>query len=246
MASAKWPAGAQDLWASVAANADGGFPHPLGARCEDIFGRVYRYVSVGIVDLVVGNCIQSSAQITTHQQLTPSAAAVGDKTITATSGATAAAANDYAGGIAVIDTTPGLGISYPIKGHAAWTSGAVAGGVVLQLADGWNIVVALTTVSRVSIQANPFARVIQTPQTTLTGAVAGVCQSLISANQGGWIGTQGHFGTLIDGTPGVGFALSCPASVAGGAAINSGTLPIIGNIMVTGVSGKVQAVKWNV
>jgi hypothetical protein len=31
----------------------------------------------GIVDLVVGNAIQASAQITTHQQLTPSAAAVG-------------------------------------------------------------------------------------------------------------------------------------------------------------------------
>lgn len=246
MASAKWPGGAQDLWASVAANADGGFPHPLDARAEDIFGRVYRYVSAGAVDLVVGNAIQASAQLVNHQQLTPSAAAIGDKTLTMTAGATAAAANDYMNGFAIIDTTPGLGVTYPIDGHAAWTAGAVAGGVVLQLADGWNVQVALTTVSRVSLQANPHARVVQTPVTTLTGAVCGVAHCIISANQGGWVGVYGVFGTLIQGTPAVGQAVSCPASAAGAVAINSGTLPIVGKMMATGIDGKVQAVKWNI
>lgn len=240
MAQLKWPAGAQDIYSSSASQI-----HPLGARGEDIFGREFRYCLVGVVDLVVGNCIQAAAQVSQAQDLTPSAAAIGDKTITATAGAAAAAANDYMGGIAVIDTTPGLGYSYPIKGHDAWTSGAVAGGVVLMLAEGWPVQIALTAAnSRVSIYANPYARVIQSPVTTLTNVVVGVCEFILTASQYGWIGRRGHFGTLIQGTPGVGQAVSCPASAAGAAAINSGTLQIIGAMMDTGQDGKVEGVYW--
>lgn len=243
----KFPANTQPVFSSVAANADGGFPHPLGSRGEDVFGRAYRYCLAGAVDLVVGNAIQAAAQQANHQDLTPSAAAIGDKTITATAGATAAAVNDYAGGVAVIDTTPGLGYSYPIKGHAAWTSGAVSGGVVLMLQDGWPIVVALTAAnSRVSLYANPYSRVIQTPVTTLTNIVVGVCQYIITTGQAGWIGVYGHFGTLIQGTPGVGQSVSCPASAAGAVAINSGTLQIVGTMMDTGQDGKVEGVKWDI
>ncbi len=245
MAQLKWPGGAQDIFSSVAADAGGRFPHPLGARGEDIFGREYRYCIAGVVDLVVGNCIQAAAQQANHQDLTPAAGAIGDKVITATSAATAAAAGDYAYGIAVIDTTPGLGFSYPINGHDLWTSGAVANGVVLQLMAGWSIQVAITNAnSRVSLYANPFSRVIQSPITTLTNVIVGVCQFIISANQGGWIGRRGQFGTLIQGTPAVANAVSCPASAAGAVAINSGTLQIVGTMMDTGQDGKCEGVMW--
>ena len=188
--------------------------------------------------------IQAAAQQANHQDLTPSVAAIGDKTITATAGATAASANDYAGGVAVIDTTPGIGYSYPIKGHDAWTNGAVAGGVVLQLGDGWAVVIALTAVSRVSIYANPYARVIQSPVTTLTNVPVGVCQYIITAAQYGWLGVHGHFGTLIQGTPGVGLAVGPPGSAAGAVAINTSTNPIVGYMMDTGQDAKVEGVFW--
>jgi hypothetical protein len=211
--------------------------HALGARMVTTDGRVFRYAQAGASALVVGNCLQAPAQITNHQQLTPSAAALGATSISVTFGATAAAANLYAGGWAIIDTTPGLGYAYPIKSHPAAAGSDV---VILQLEN--PIQVALTTSSRVSLQINPYKNVIQTPVTTLTGAVVGVCTYPIAAAEYGWIQRSGAAGVLIQGTPAVGHSLSCPASAAGAAAINSTTLPIIGSTMVTGVDGKVQAV----
>ena len=82
--------------------------HPLGARFEDHWGRAYRYCKVGGTSLVVGNIIQSPAEVPLHQQLTAAAAAVGDKSITATLGNTAATANQYAEGFAMITLTLSL------------------------------------------------------------------------------------------------------------------------------------------
>ncbi len=236
-----YPSNAQPVFFSSATQF-----HPIGTKGHDYFGREYRYCLVGTgANLVVGNCIQAQAQITQAQDLTPSDGAIGDKIITATAGAAAAVANLYAGGIAVIDVTPGLGFSYPIAGHAAWTSGAVAGGVVLQLQAGWSEQVAITAgASKVSIYPHPYSGVIQSPVTTLTNVIVGVCQFVLVLSQFGWLGVHGHFGTLIQGTPAVSSALSCPASAAGAAAINSGTLPIIGTIMDTGQDGLVQGVLW--
>lgn len=213
--------------------------HALGARMVTADGRVYRYCLAGAVDLVAGNCIQAPAQLTNHQQLTPSVAAIGATTIVATLGATAAAANLYAGGLAIIDTTPGLGYSYPVLGHAAVLS---AGVITLTLPADSAIQVALTASSRVSLQANPYSGVIQTPVTTLTGAVVGVAVFPIPANTYGWIQTHGPCGCLINVTPAVGQEVSAPSAVAGALAINSGTLPPVGWMMVTGVDTKVQAV----
>src|SRR4051812_46543217 len=77
-------------------------------------GRLFRYVKNGAVAMTVGNVQQAPAQITNHQQLVPTATAVGSRTIQVALGATAVTANQYAGGWAIIDTTPGLGYAYPI------------------------------------------------------------------------------------------------------------------------------------
>ena len=216
--------------------------HPLGARGEDAFGRTWRYCRVGASDLVVGNAIQSPAQAANHQDLTPSAAAIGATSITVTLGATATTANQYADGIAVIDTTPGLGYSYPIRTHEAAAS---EGSQALTLVPGWAIAVALTTTSRVSLYPNPYRGVIQSPVTTLTGVCVGVCQYIIADTEYGWLGTGGIFGTLIQGTPDVGEMVSTPTSVAG--AVNdyaAGSECPVGHMMDTGQDGKVEAVRW--
>lgn len=206
-------------------------------------GRRFRYAWAGSgAALVVGNVIQSPAQITNHQQLTPSAASVGALQIVATLGATAATTNQYAWGLAIIDTTPGLGVSYSISGHASVLS---AGVITVNLDPADPIQVALTGSSRVSLQANPYNGVIQAPVTTLTGTVVGVAVSTIPASGGGWIQVAGAGGVLINGTPAVGQLVGSPGTVAGAADINSGTEVPIGSMLVTGVDTKVQAVLLN-
>ena len=213
--------------------------HPLGTGAEDRFGRMFRYVEVGGSDLVVGNLLQHPAQIANHQDLTPSAAAIGDRLITVTPGATGGEANLYAGGIAVIDTTPGLGYSYPISGHAAITALTAFD---VNLARGWEIAVALTGSSRVSLYSNPFRNVIQMP-TTATGAPVGVCVYIITADQFGWVCTRGPCGVLVAGTPAVGTGVTNSGSVAGAvAASGADTTSEVGRMMDTGQDGKVQGV----
>jgi|SRR5690349_12273571 len=214
---------------------------PLGTKATTKDGRFFRYAQAGAADLVVGNVLQAAAQIANHQQLTPSAAAVGATQIIATLGATLATVNQYAGGLAIIDTTPGLGYAYPISGHAAVAS---AGVITLNLFSDSPVQVALTTSSRVSLQANPYAGVIQSPVTTLTGAVVGVAVYPITATQYGWIQTRGQSAVLIAGTPGVGLAVVVPATAAGAVVIDgaASATQVIGAMMVTGVDGKVQAV----
>jgi hypothetical protein len=218
---------------------------PLGSKAVTKDGRVFRYCKAGASDLVVGNVIQASAQDTAHQQLTPVAAAIGAIQIVAALGASAAAANLYAEGWAIIDTTPGLGYAYPISGHAAVLS---SGNITLQLPSDSPIQVALTTSSRVSLQRNPYAGVIQSPVTTLTGAVVGVCVYPITAAQFGWIQTHGPAAVLVAGTPGVGLAVVVPGTAAGCVVIDgaASATKVVGSMMVTGVDGKVQAVMLNI
>jgi hypothetical protein len=227
---------ARNLWSSSATQ-----EHKLGERFATNDGRVFRYCKAGASALVVGNVIQASAQDTAHQQLTPVAAAAGAVQIVAALGASAAAANLYAEGWAIIDTTPGLGYAYPISGHAAVLS---SGNITLNLDADSPIQVALTTSSRVSLQRNPYAGVIQSPVTTLTGAVVGVAIYPIAANEFGWIQTHGPAAVLVAGTPGVGLAVVVPATAAGAVVIDgaAAATKVIGSMMVTGVDGKVQAV----
>jgi hypothetical protein len=207
--------------------------HRIGERVTTNDGRVFRYAKAGAVDLVAGNALQAPAPVANHLDLTPSAAAIGDLSISLTLGATAATAGQYAAGLAIISTTPGNGMAYRISGHAAIGS---AGAGVINLED--PIQVALTTSSRVDLYANPYNGVIQTPVTTLTGAVVGAAPLAVTAANFFWMQVRGLFGGLIDGTPAVGQGLSCPGAAAGAFAINSGTLPIVAYAVVVGVTAK--------
>lgn len=214
---------------------------PIGARAEDLFGRVYIYVQAGAAALVAGNAIQSAAEVTAHQALTAAAAAIGDKVLTMTLGAAAAAANLYAGGVAVIDTTPGEGYSYPISGHLANAGSAT---LVVNLQPGWPVQVALTTSSKINLYTHPCKNVIQYPVTTASGACVGCAQYPIGISEYGWIGRQGRFGSLIAGTPAIGAQVTPVGAVAGALSIWSGTLQSVGTMTELGVNTKIQAVDW--
>jgi hypothetical protein len=237
--SLKRPANAQPIFSSSSVQY-----HALGTIAEDNFGRIFRYGRAGAVALVAGNCLQAAAQITEHQNMTPSAAAVDDRSISVTPGAVSGAADLYAGGMAIIDTTPGLGYSYPVKTHLAITASTA---FVIQIAPGAQIQVALTTSSRVTLVANPWKNVIQSPVTTLTNAVVGVCTYPLAINEYGWIGRNGLFGTLMNsGTAAaVGTQVGCPSAAAGAATGISGVIQSVGVIMDTLANGLVQGVDWH-
>lgn len=214
----------------------------LGAVMFTRDGRAFRYVKAGAADLVPGNVIQAPAQVTTHQQLTPAVTAIGARTITVTLGATnPATANQYAGGWAIIDTNPGLGFAYPIASHPA---AAAAATMVLTLQPDALVQVALTAVSRVSLVPSPYNGVIQSPVTTLTGAVVGVAVAPIPATQFGWVQYSGPGAVLVAGTPGVGLAVVVPGTAAGAVVVDgaAAATKVIGSMLVTGVDGKVQGV----
>lgn len=213
--------------------------HALGEKLVTSDGRIFRYAKAGASNLVAGNMIQAPAQIANHLALTPVAAAIGATQITVALGATAATAGQYAGGWAMISTTPGNGYAYPIQGNPAADASA---SVVITLDS--PLIVALTTSSRVDLQMNPFNGVIQTPVTTLTGACVGNAPYIITAAEYGWIQTHGPAACLVAGTPGVGLAVVVPGTSAGCVVIDgaASATPPVGVMMTTGVDGKNNAV----
>ena len=213
--------------------------HALGERGVTSDGRVFRYCKAGAVSLVAGNFIQSPAQIANHQNLTATAAAIGAESVTVTLGATAATANQYAGGQAVVTITPGLGQVVNIQSHPAADASAT---LVLTLEE--TLRVAWTTSTRVDLIPNPYNGVIQTPVTTLTGCVVGVATYIITNAEFGWIQRSGPCGALIAGTPGVGVAIVVPGTAAGAAVVDGAAAAtiVVGSMLSTGGNGECNGV----
>lgn len=214
--------------------------HKLGERLVTEDGRVFRYCQAGAVDLVAGNWIQSPAQIGNHQNLTPSAASIGDTTITVTLGGTAATSGQYNGGQAVVSVTPGLGQAVSIIGNPAQTNGS--GTLTLQLGE--PLRVAWTSSTRVDLVPNQYKGVIQNPVTTLTGSCVGVAVYIIAATEFGWIQRSGLCGALIAGTPAVGAAIVVPGTAAGAAVVDgaASATNIVGVMASTGGDGECNGV----
>jgi len=205
--------------------------HVLGEKAFTPDGRTFRYVKAGASNLVSGNVIQSPAVVANHVNLTPTAAvAVGDITITVTLGATAATANQYAGGYLVVEKgTTGAGQTLLIKSHPAAASSAT---LLLTLSDAF--VVATSGTVTVSLVASNYNGVIQTPVTTLTGTPVGVAVVIIPAASFGWICSRGITAVTADGiiTQGT-VGVAVPSAAAGAAKVTAATLFQIGTFCKT-------------
>jgi len=217
----------------------------LGEYRETKDGRGFRYVLAGAVALVAGNCLQTRVEEATHDALVVVTGAAGSTDLTITTEATTGALdlNEYGGGFAVIDTTPGEGYTYQILSHpavAAQTNGT------LKLVPADAIQVALTTASRVTLIFNAYSKVIQFPVTTATGVCVGVAIYPIVAEQYGWAQVRGTCGVLIAGTPAAGQQVTPVGAVAGAASIISGTLQLIGHMSETGRNTIICPVQLNI
>src|SRR4249920_1582699 len=85
----------------------------LGVKGETIDGRIYRYAKAGAVNVAAGKINVAAAHVANHvNQVVQAAAAIGDTRVSLTLGATAATANQYKGGLLVINDATGEGIAY--------------------------------------------------------------------------------------------------------------------------------------
>lgn len=208
--------------------------HTLGEKAYSPDGRTFRYVKAGASALVPGNWLQSPAVTAAHVNLTPSAvSAVGDTTITTS--AITVTANQYAGGYVVVEKgTTGAGQTLLIKSHPASTAAAL----VLTLSDAFQVATSGTIT--ISLIANNYNGVIQTPATTLTGTPVGVAVGAIPAATFGWICSRGITGALADGIITVGtVGVAVPSAAAGAAKVMAATLFPVGCFAKTTIDTQV-------
>lgn len=207
---------------------------PLGARAVDDDGSVYRYVKAGTTTLVIGTLLDGPATVANHTNIAvASAAVVGTQEITVTLGATAATANQYAGGYVVINDDAGEGYSYKIKSHPAADAST---SLTLTLEDDVTIQVALTTSSEATLIPNQYNGVVIHAQTE-AGVAVGVCIYPITASYYGWIKTKGTTAVLQDASPAeIGEAVQASTTTDGCCTEGTGGLAPVGIAQAQGVS----------
>jgi len=202
----------------------------LGAYATTNDGRIFRYVKAGGTTLVPGTLVQAPAEITANQNLTPAAVAAGAKQITITDSLTVAA-NALAGGFVATTTGAGYGYAYRISSNTAVTA---ATSMVITLED--PIVVALTSASRLDLNASPFNGVIVNP-TTESSVIVGAAITAIPNAQFGWIQTHGVCPVTASGALTVGLQVAASVGTAGNVVLATSaiTAPVVG-VAVTGVA----------
>ena len=196
--------------------------HKLGEIVFANDGRAFRYTEAGATALVAGTVQQSQAQDTDTQNLTAVAAAINDTAIAATTTVTVTA-NEYAEGFVVVSVTPGVGKTYKISGHIAYTAAAPT----FNLHD--YVDVALTTTSRIDAFANPYKDVVQAA-TTFTAPAVGVAVDATAIDQFGWLQVLGLCNVLLDGIGVIGEPVIRSNGTAGSVEPVTTTFTVQGNV----------------
>jgi hypothetical protein len=217
----------------------------VGTRFDLSDGREVTLVRNGAVALVSGVLVQDAAVVPNHQNLAVTAyqaySANGNvpAKVTVTLGATAATANQYAGGYVVVNDNAGEGQTLRIASHPA---AALSTSLVLTLEDGANT--AITTASEVSLVSAHGADVIVQP-TTVTNAQVGVTLCPIAAGAYGFVVSRGLVSCLAQGAIGVGLGISI-GSVAGAVAVAAATTARLGFAAQAGVDTEYRVVYVNI
>jgi len=217
----------------------------VGTRFDTSDGREVTLVRNGAVALVPGVLVQDAAVVPNHQNIAVTAYRAYSNNgnlpaqVTVTLGATAATANQYAGGFLVVNDNAGEGQTLRIASHPAAAS---SGSLVVTLEEG--ATVAITTASEVSLVSAHGADVVIQP-TTVTNAQVGVTLTSIAAAAYGFVVSRGLTSCLAQGTIGVGLGLSI-GSVAGSVAVAAATTARLGFAAQAGVDTEYRVVYVNI
>ena len=169
--------------------------------------------------IAAGKLTQSPAIVANHQNLAVTAFQAYSNNgntpakVTVTLGATAATANQYAGGYLIVNDNNGEGQTLKIASHPAADS---SGSLAVTLEDGPNV--AITTASEVCLSALPYYDIVICP-TTLTGKPVGVTLYALPVSSYGYVQTRGPVACLNDATSAIGLDLM-PSSNTAGAVMN--------------------------
>ncbi len=218
----------------------------LGSRWDLSDGREVMLVSASSATTIApGLLYQDAAIVPNHQNLDVTAVQAYSNNgntpakVTATLGATAATANQYAGGFVVVNDNNGEGQTLRIASHPAADSGA---SLTITLEDGPSV--ALTAASEICLIPPHGQNVIINP-TTPTGAVAGVGLYTIAASSFGFLTVKGLTSGLAQATIGVGLGIMPSASVAGAFAVADATGARYGYANQAGVDTEYRSVYVN-
>jgi len=240
--------GALSLTASgtFQSSADISLETSVGTRWDLADGREVILVQADSATTIApGYLYQDAATVANHQNLTVTAvqafSANGNvpATVTVTLGATAAVANQYAGGFLIVNSATGAGQTLRIASHPAAAS---AGSLVVTLEDAPNT--ALTTSSKVCLQPAHGNAVIISP-ITQSGAAAGVGLYPIAASAYGFLVSKGITAGLANGAIGVGLGISASATTAGAFDVAAATTARLGYAVQAGVTTEFRSVFVN-
>lgn len=212
----------------------------VGTRFDLSDGREVILVRAGDA-VAAGKLYQDAAIVPNHQNLAVTAyqaySANGNvpAKVTVTLGATAATANQYAGGFVVVNDNNGEGQTLRIASHPAADSAA---SLAITLEEG--ATVAITTASEVCLLPAHGKDVIIQP-TTVTGAQVGVGLNTIAAGAYGFLVSKGIVSALAGGAIGVGLGISV-GSVAGSFSVAAATTARLGYAAQAGVDTEYRAV----
>jgi len=174
-------------------------------------GRIFRYVKAGAVALDRAKLVVAPTVVANHLNMSFAAApAIGDKQVTVTLGATAATADQYAGGELIVQDGTGEGRSYPVEGNLAADS---AGTCTVYLKERIDTAGALSE-TNVDLIASPYNGVVISATDQADMAI-GVPAVVVAASKYAWVASGGRTSVLADEAVAVGLPVTIGTGVAG-------------------------------
>lgn len=221
--------------------------HQPGTKYELPNGDVFRYAKVGASNISKGKLQVCPAPKTNHHNVAwASGGALGATTVTVTLGATAATAQEYAGGFLVVNDATGEGTRYEISSHPAADSAAT-----LELTLARPVIgTALVSGSEFELNHNPWNGVVEAA--VEERQPAGVPLVSVTAANFCWLLTRGVTGVLRGAASDLGALLTSHASTAGAVAPASDTYSTtvdmftIGHSKVAGTDTEYNAVELKI
>lgn len=173
--------------------------------------KTYVLCKNGGTALDKGKLVQSSAPVANHLNLQVAATSAGLFKVTVTLGATAATANQYAGGTLLVNDGTGEGDEYTIVSHPAASGSAT---LEVTLKESIRTALVASGTSEVSLIANKYNGVVVAP-TTATSSVVAAPSVAVPANEYFWGQVRGLLPVLSQGAVAAGVAVERSGSVAG-------------------------------
>lgn len=191
---------------------------PLGTAMYFADGRKFRFGKAAATQIATGKLCQQTLNDANFDELVvPTARAVGDTTITLTTGSTAVTKDQLVDGWINVEDDAGEGYLYSVAGNDAAATTAT---LTVRLNE--PLQVAWTTSTTVGIFQSPFAAVIVHPSPA-TAMLIGVTPRVVPASNYAWFQTWGPASVTVEGTHVINEGVIDSASADGAAAPTAST-----------------------